>query len=135
MQEDESAGRLRVVEQDGRTVITLAGADLFASGSATPNEAYTGMLTRIAAALNQVPGHVLIEGHTDDQALRSFRYRNNVELSRERAVSVARILERTIDNAARLEWTGLGSSRPLFPEPTAENRARNRRVEIIHVRG
>jgi type VI secretion system protein ImpK len=135
LQEDESAGRLQVVEQDGRTVVTLVAGDLFASGSANPNGAYTAMLTRIAAALNQVPGHVLIEGHTDDQALRSLRYRNNVELSRERAVSVARILERTIDNPARLEWNGLGSSRPLLPERTPENRARNRRVEIIHVRG
>jgi type VI secretion system protein ImpK len=135
LREDEGAGRLTVVERDGRTVITLTAADLFASASATPNPAYEGMLTRIAQALNQVPGHVLIEGHTDDQRLRSLTYRNNVELSRERAVSVSRILERTIDNRARLERTGLGSSRPLFPESTPENRARNRRVEIIHVRG
>jgi type VI secretion system protein ImpK len=133
--EDERAGRLTVAERDGRTVVTLVAADLFASGSATPNQAYQPMLTRIAGALNQVPGHVLIEGHTDDQALRSLRFRNNAELSRERAVSVARILERTIDNRARLEWRGLGSSRPLYSEPTPENRARNRRVEIIHVRG
>ncbi len=133
--EDEAARRLSVTEQDGRTVITLAGSNLFASGSATPNDAYLDTLTRIAGALNRVPGHVLVEGHTDDQALRSIRFRNNVELSRERAVSVVKILQRTIDNPARLEWNGLGSSRPLFAEPTAENRARNRRVEIIHVRG
>ena len=133
---DERAMLLTVDEKDGRSVITLLAPDLFASGSATPNPAYAEMLGRISAALNQVPGQVLVEGHTDDQALRSFRYRNNFELSRERAVSVAMILQGTIDNPARLKWTGLGSSQPRYrPESTAENRARNRRVEIVHVRG
>jgi type VI secretion system protein ImpK len=79
---------------------------------------------------------VLIEGHTDDQALRSLRFRNNFELSRERAVNVAGILRTTIDNPARFEVSGAGSSKALYrPESTPENRARNRRVEIIHVRG
>lgn len=133
---EEAATRLSVQEDGGRTVITLLASDLFASGSATPNSAYDDMLGRIASALNQVPGRVLVEGHTDDQALRSARYGNNFELSRERAVSVARILQRTIDNPGRLQWNGVGSSRPLYrPESSPENRARNRRVEIIHVRG
>ena len=133
---DERAGRLTVVEDGGRTVITLVAADLFASGSATPNPAYTEMLGRVTAALNRVPGRVLVEGHTDDQALRSLRFRNNFELSRERAVNVAAILRNTIDNPARFEVNGAGSSKPLHrPESTPENRARNRRVEIIHVRG
>jgi type VI secretion system protein ImpK len=133
---DESAGRLSIAEDGGRAVITLLAADLFASGSATPNSAYDEMFGRISSAFNQVPGRVLVEGHTDDQALRSIRFRNNVELSRERAVSVARILQRTIDNPARLEWNGVGSSQPKYQPPsTPENRARNRRVEIIHVRG
>jgi flagellar motor protein MotB len=35
-----------------------------------------------------------------------------------------------------VEWNGVGSSQPRYePESAAENRARNRRVEIIHVRG
>ena len=133
---DEGAGRLSVEEEGGRTLITLLANDLFLSGSATPNPAYTDMFGRLSAAFNQVPGRVLVEGHTDDQALKSLRFRNNNELSRERAVGVVRILERTIDNPARFEWNGVGSSQPRYrPESTAENRARNRRVEIVHVRG
>jgi type VI secretion system protein ImpK len=131
---DEARGALRVEEEGGRTRITLLAPDLFSSGSATPNPSYDDMLGRISSALNKVPGRVLVEGHTDDQNLRSLRYRNNFELSRERAVSVAKTLQRSIDNPARLEWTGVGSSEPRYrPESTPENRARNRRVEIIHV--
>ena len=130
------AGALSVVEQPDRTIVTLLAADLFASGSATPNAAYDAMMGRVSAALNQVPGRVLVEGHTDDQPLRSLRYRNNFELSRERAVSVARVLQRTLENPSRLEWTGVGSSEPRYtPASTPENRARNRRVEIIQFPG
>jgi type VI secretion system protein ImpK len=133
---DERAQRLSVEEEGGRTLITLLAPDLFPSGSATPNAAYDEMFGRISGAFNQVPGRVLVEGHTDDQGLKSLRFRNNAELSRERAVSVVRILERTIDNPGRFEWNGVGSSQPRYtPESTPENRAKNRRVEIVHVRG
>ena len=133
---DETNGGLSVVEQPDRTIVTLLAADLFASGSASPNAAYDAMMGRVSAALNQVPGRVLVEGHTDDQPLRSLRYRNNFELSRERAVSVAKLLQRTLENPSRLEWTGVGASEPRYtPAATPENRARNRRVEIIQFPG
>jgi len=78
---------------------------------------------------------VLVEGHTDDQPLKSLAYRDNYELSRERAASVVKILRADVHNAARLEIVGKGPSEPRYrPESTPENRARNRRVEIIHVR-
>jgi type VI secretion system protein ImpK len=82
-----------------------------------------------------VPGRVLIVGHTDDQPVRSLRFQDNFELSRERAISVARALQQDIDAPARLSWTGVGASEPRYqPESAPENRARNRRVEIVHVR-
>jgi len=76
-----------------------------------------------------------VAGHTDDQPLKSFRYRDNFELSRERALSVVNILKPSLSDPARLDSTGYGSSQPRYqPESTPGNRARNRRVEIIHVR-
>jgi type VI secretion system protein ImpK len=132
---EEASRTLSVEEQAGRTLITLLAPDLFASGSAIPNASYGGVLQRVADALNKVPGRVLVVGHTDDQPLNSLRYRNNFELSRERAVSVARMLQGRAANPARFEWTGVGSSEPRYrPESDPANRARNRRVEIIHVR-
>ena len=133
---EEARGTLSVEEENGRTRVTLLAGNLFGSGSATANPQYEGTLQRVGEALGRVQGRVLVVGHTDDQPLRSLRYRDNFELSRERAVSVTRILQRAIDNPARLEWTGVGSSEPRYrPEFEPENRARNRRVEIIHVRG
>ncbi|HET7203751.1 MAG TPA: DotU family type IV/VI secretion system protein, partial [Steroidobacteraceae bacterium] len=131
---DESNGILQVEEDGNRTLITLVAQDFFASGSATVNPAYHDSLTRIADAVDQVPGRVLVVGHTDDVPLRSFRFRDNYELSRERAVQVVEVLKSAIEDPARLEWTGVGSSQPRYEPPALpENRARNRRVEIIHV--
>ena len=133
---DEAAGAVSVEEKGGRTLVTLLGGDLFGSGSVTVNPAYNQTLQRLAEAMNKVPGRVLVVGHTDDQPIKSLRYQDNFELSRERAVSVATILRRTIDNQARVSWTGVGSSEPRYrPESDPENRSRNRRVEIVHVRG
>ena len=132
---EERSGALTVEEEGGRTKITLRASDLFRSGSAAPNSAHVGMLERVATALNQVPGRVMVIGHTDDQLLRSLRYANNFELSQERAASVVSLLRRGAD-PARFESTGVGSSEPLYrPESDPANRARNRRVEIIHIAG
>lgn len=134
--DDEQRGALQVEEQGGRTLITLVATNLFASASATVNPAYYETLRHVADAFNKVPGRVLVTGHTDDQRVASLKYRDNFELSRERAVSVVNVLKLAIDNPARLEFTGVGSTEPRYkPESLPENRARNRRVEIVHVRG
>ncbi|MEO6236908.1 MAG: type IVB secretion system protein IcmH/DotU [Vicinamibacterales bacterium] len=133
---EEAAGALSVEESGPRTLITIRGGDLFASGSASVNRSYEATLDRITKAINSVPGRVMVVGHTDDQAIKSLQFHDNFELSRERAVSVATILKKAIDNPARLTWRGVGSSEPRYrPEAAPENRARNRRVEIIHLRG
>jgi type VI secretion system protein ImpK len=109
--------------------------ELFAPGSTSLDPRYRSILHAIGAAVDQVPGRVLVEGHTDDQPLKSFTFRDNYELSRERAATVAKILRADLHNAARLEIVGKGPSEPRYrPESTPENRARNRRVEIVHVR-
>jgi type VI secretion system protein ImpK len=72
-------------------------------------------------------------GHTDDQPIHSITFNDNYDLSRERALSVANILKKTIDNPARLTWDGVGSSQPKAPGTSPEDRATNRRVEIIHI--
>ncbi len=131
---EEVAGVLTVKEEGARSTVTLEAAELFKSGSADVNGSYEPTLDKITAALNKVPGRVMVVGHTDDQPIKSLRYRDNNELSRERAVSVANVLLKGLDNAARLTSRGVGSSQPLSSGTDPESRARNRRVEIIHLR-
>jgi type VI secretion system protein ImpK len=131
---EESARRLTVEEFGEKTVVTLTAPDLFRSGSARVNPDLYQTLRAVALALNQVPGRVVIVGHTDDQPVHSIKFADNFDLSRERAVAVADLLKAALATPGRLEWQGAGSTQPRYrPVDTAENRARNRRVEIIQV--
>ena len=85
--------------------------------------------------MNGVPGRILVIGHTDDQALRSMRFKDNYELSRARALRVAELIRADVTDGSRIEAAGKGSLEPKYrPADVAENRARNRRVEIVHRR-
>jgi type VI secretion system protein ImpK len=133
---EQASGVLRVDEDEGVARVTLLAPNLFGSASASVNADYYETLRNVARALNTVGGRVLVTGHTDDQRVRSMRYRDNFELSRARAVAVIDILKLAIDNPARLEPRGLGDTEPAYEPPSLpENRARNRRVEIWHVAG
>lgn len=132
----EIAQQLVSVEEAGeRTVITITVPDLFASGSARVNPKHVPLIHAIGKAANSVPGRIIVTGHTDDQPLRSLRFQDNYELSRARAVEVAELLKQDIPDAGRIDSAGKGDSEPRYEPPNLpENRARNRRVEIIHRR-
>jgi len=88
-------------------------------------------LERIGQALLQVPGPVLVVGHTDNVPMRSLRFSSNWDLSRQRAASVAELLASITDASGRFQAEGRADTEPLVPNDSAANRARNRRVEII----
>lgn len=133
LQAEESGGRLTVEEFGNKTVVTLTAPNLFRSGSARVNPEHYPTLRAVALAIEQVPGRVMVVGHTDDQPVRSFQFADNFELSRERAVAVATVMKPVLSNFGQIEWQGVGSAQPRYkPVDTTENRARNRRVEIVH---
>ena len=130
-----SRGVVAVQEQGDRTLITVTVPGLFASGSARVDTRYGALVHEIGAALNKVPGRIIVTGHTDDQPVRSFQFQDNYELSRARAQSVAQLLKQDVQDAGRIDSAGKGDSDPLYkPADLPENRARNRRVEIVHRR-
>lgn len=83
-------------------------------------------LSKLAEYLKENPElKIQIEGHTDNQGDPAA----NQKLSLERAFNVRQyLIERGIDGK-RIRFKGYGSSRPVSPNDTEENRSRNRRVE------
>ena len=128
----ESQGLINITEKGGITIVTLQGDNLFASGSATVSEQYTTVLKQIGDAIEQVPGSVNVIGHTDNVPIRSFRYQSNWELSRERAIDVAEIIADSLRAKTRIIPRGVADTLPVAANDTAQGRALNRRVEIIH---
>jgi type VI secretion system protein ImpK len=128
-------GLIAVDESGDRTDITLLAADLFGSGSGRVNARYAPLLHELGATLERFPGRIVVIGHTDNRPIRSFEYKDNYELSRDRAQHVAELIKADLKNPARLEATGVGPSKPRYlPEDDPANQARNRRVEIVHRR-
>jgi type VI secretion system protein ImpK len=126
------ADELTVEETDKGTLVSLIASDLFASGSAELDPRHREAVRRLGNELNAVTGRIIIFGHTDDQPIRSFRFEDNVELSRARAEGVRRILAQTMKEPARMTLVGVGSAVPRYKPPDLPaNRARNRRVEIL----
>ena len=118
-----------------RSVITIRGDGLFEPGSATLSADREVLMRRIAEALAQVPGAVLVTGHTDNQPIRSVRFPSNWHLSEERARAVRTILVSRGVKAERITAEGRAEGEPLVANDTPANRARNRRVEITLMTG
>jgi type VI secretion system protein ImpK len=122
-------GRVSVDDRVDRSVVTLHGDAVFKPGSADIDAGMRPLIARIAAALNAVPGNVLVTGHTDDRPIRSARFPSNWELSQERAANVRDLLAATLP-AARLKAEGKGDADPVAPNDSLAGRALNRRVEV-----
>jgi len=126
-----AAGRLEVAETASESRVTIRSDGLFRPGSATVEDAFAPILRRVAEAVNSVEGLVIVEGYTDDRPIRTVRFPSNYELSQERAASVVRVLAPVLTDPSRIRAIGMAESKPLAPNDTADNRARNRRVEIV----
>jgi len=124
-------GEVAVTDATGMSTIVIRSDRLFASGSARLETGIEPVVLRVAAALDQVPGIILVTGHTDDVPIRTARFPSNWELSTERAASVVTLMAGKLKDPARLRAEGLADSSPAVANDSAANRARNRRVEII----
>jgi type VI secretion system protein ImpK len=129
LQSDIDAGALQVKDLADRSIVTVLGDSMFEPGSAEVASRATPLFARIAAALNQVPGRVLISGHSDNQPIRSLRFQSNWHLSMARAQSARNLLAATVA-PDRLTAEGRADTEPVADNASAEGRARNRRVEI-----
>lgn len=112
--------------------VNVSNAILFGKESASISREGRSVLKSVGKLLNQLDNRVVIEGHTDDIPNAYGQYPTNWELSVGRAVSVLRYLnENEHVDTRRLSAVGYGENQPLAPNNSEENRARNRRVNIV----
>ena len=118
----------KVKEEARGVVITLSGSVLFATGQSALLPIARQKIDEVAKAVkDQGFKSLLVEGHTDSQGSAT----KNNELSQARAESVRQQLISNGIPADKIRAQGLGSSRPVADNNTAEGRANNRRVEIV----
>ena len=132
--EDISRDLLKVDEQIQQSIVTIRGDGLFRSGRVTIKSTIIPLLNRIGESLNQLPGQILITGHTDNVPIRSARFPSNWHLSQARAEAVATLIKNKLDEPGRVHVEGRADLEPVASNQTAEGRARNRRVEILLIK-
>ena len=118
-------------EIEGGLVIRLADTVLFDLGEGKIDYGATTILNKIGSVLANTTHSIRIEGHTDNIPIKTEKFPSNWELSTARAISVLRyFINNHHISAKRLSAEGFGEYRPIAPNDTAENRIKNRRVEI-----
>ena len=100
----------------------------FTTGSYQLRDTSIPSIQSIAEFLLKNPSYqILIVGHTDNVGSPSF----NKQLSLKRAESVAQVLLKEGVISDKIFIQGKGMEKPLVPNTSRENRAKNRRVEFL----
>ena len=113
-------------------VVHIMETTLFNEGSEKLRNAALDVLDLIYAEIKDTKNHIRIEGHTDDRPIKNVNFTSNWELSVARATSVVQyFVESHNFPAERISALGYGEFRPLVPNTSIENRAQNRRVDVV----
>ncbi len=125
-------GQLSVAIVRGRLVIQLPQDVLFESGSAVIGRDGRQTLAEVGAVLATLEDRSFqVEGHTDNVPIATARFPSNWELSSARALAVVQLLAQQGVAPQNLSGAGYGEFQPVAPNDSAENRRRNRRIEIV----
>jgi chemotaxis protein MotB len=122
---------IEVVKDRGAMVLRVTENVLFAPGSSNLKKEAGPVLRKVADLIAPLPFEVRIEGHTDNTSYKDS-WNANWELSAFRAIAVLKYFaENKLLSLDRLSAVGYGEHRPLVSNDSIENRALNRRVEIV----
>lgn len=123
---------VEVQDDDMGVIIQIKDSLLFQSGKADLIPEAKTLLEKIAKLMSEMKNNIKIEGHTDNVPINTFKFESNWELSTSRAVNVLRyfIEDKKLD-PKRFGAEGYGEYRPLVNNDTPENRAKNRRINIV----
>jgi outer membrane protein OmpA-like peptidoglycan-associated protein len=128
LRRDLTTNGVSVVRSGDQLIVTMPQDVLFATDSAAVRSDLQRDLYTLAGSLNRYPDTTVeVVGHTDNTGDAAY----NMNLSRQRASSVASVLEAGGVPSGRVITTGRGESDPIASNLTAEGRQANRRVEFI----
>lgn len=135
---DREGLKMEITQSEAEIKIRLSNNLLFAPEKADINEAsYKALreIVEIVKEYDQVIEKMIMEGNTDSLPIRSSAYRDNFELSLERALNVLYFFKYEGDfDPQKLVPMGYGEYNPVATNATAEGRAKNRRTDVILVK-
>jgi chemotaxis protein MotB len=119
--------------EKGVVYVSISDRLLFDSGRYNVTDRAKEVLGKVATVVKNKPDiEFMVEGHTDDKAIKTSMFEDNWDLSVKRATSVVRILQDEFGvEPARMTAAGRSYYVPVATNETAEGRAKNRRTRIV----
>jgi chemotaxis protein MotB len=134
LQHHSESGAITISNNARGVTIHIAEGLLFESGSADLKPSAAAALDTIAGVLARFPNDVRVEGHTDNVPISTSAFPSNWHLSVARALNTAYYLVTKHGlKQERVGVVGYSEFQPLAPNTSVDNRARNRRVDIVVV--
>ena len=113
-------------------VVSLREIGFYESGSSALRASGRDAIDRLAAILKSRTESLRIEGHTDNVPIHSIHFASNWELSTARSSDLIKeLIDRYDFEPRRLSAAGYAEYHPVAPNDSPENRAHNRRVDIV----
>jgi chemotaxis protein MotB len=135
---DNEGLKMEITRSESEIKIRLSNNMLFAPEKADINQASIESLQKIVGIIrgyDEIIETMVMEGNTDNLPIRSSLYRDNFELSLERALNVLYFFKYQGDfNPQKLVPMGYGEYNPVASNDTVEGRSKNRRTDVILVK-
>lgn len=131
-EEQVRAAGLDIYDDEQGVRIGLTAGQLFPAGSAKILPDALKRLDNIGEVLRLADRRLIVEGHTDDESIESDAFPSNWELAGARAATIVRyLIKRHKVPSELLSVASYADQKPLVKNDSAENRAKNRRIEIL----
>ncbi|MBL9004138.1 MAG: OmpA family protein [Myxococcales bacterium] len=128
------AGKLQVEVRNGLMIVKLPDNILFDPGKTDLKKEGQDAIVQVTNILNGIEGRKFqVAGHTDNKPIKSGKFRDNWELSAQRALTVTELMMKTGMDARRLSAAGYADVLPVASNDNDEGRRQNRRIEIVLV--
>ncbi|WP_342777626.1 type IVB secretion system protein IcmH/DotU [Sulfitobacter sabulilitoris] len=134
LQPEIDEGLVKVLHDATTITIRIAGNGMFRSASDALVPSFQAPLTRVADALKDTSGPIIIAGHSDASPINTARFKSNMELSLARAETVLKTVSGRFPDISRLQAEGRSDREPIATNDTREGRAANRRIEIVLIK-
>lgn len=123
------------IEQRG-VVVHLTESVLFTLGKADLRNESKIVLNEIAPVLLKSGRPIMIEGHTDNLPINTWQFPSNWQLSAARSANVVHFLTQSCAiPGAQISSSAYADQHPIDTNKTPDGRQRNRRVDIVFLKG
>lgn len=135
LEKNDLKGKVKLELNERGLIVRFLDNVLFDSGKADMTTQAKQIIDNVAAILQESNKRIIVEGHTDNMPISTYKYPSNWELSTTRAVNVVKYL---IDNnhidPIRLSAAGYADQHPISDNSTTDGRKNNRRVDMVILR-